>query len=71
MQLATVLCKKELMQEKIHQAIALSREAWLVAERGTKTIKEPFWVRNKEVPLSQEQRLKKGLDRLITLKIME
>jgi len=42
MQLATVLCKKELMQEKIHQAIALSREAWLVAERGTKTIKEPF-----------------------------
>lgn len=51
--------------------MALSRGACLVTELGTKTTEEPFQIMNKEVPLVQGQRLKKGLDRLITLKIME
>lgn len=63
--------KKSLCEENIHQGNALFRKEWLVEEYWTKKAQQFFREGNRKAPPVQGQTLKKELDWLITLEIME
>lgn len=57
--------------EKLCQENAIFRKEWLVEEYWTKKTQQFFRIGNRKAPLVQGQTLKKELDLVIALEIME